>query len=307
MKAYLLAAVFLFASIGHASLTNWDVDISVNDDGSSDWKVVLTYNETVQQSDYFILSRISDAQIFANNQTASCRVTQDIGTSIVCTTPAAQYTYRFRADRLVDNLQNFKAFRYPFSVTSNVDRISIVVKMPLAAVLAEQEKLSGTGLRSFEPQSGAEGSDGRRIFISWVFDNPTLGQTINISVIYELISGFEQFAVFAVILAAVVIGFILAIVFVFRRRTIRDMLPILNDGERKAMEILLREKGEVDQRIIVKETDFSKAKVSRIIGDLVDRGLVEKIIKGRKNLIKLKKHIKQAERKIENKTDKNRV
>ena len=51
MKAYLLAAVFLFASIGHASLTNWDVDISVNDDGSSDWKVVLTYNETVQQSD----------------------------------------------------------------------------------------------------------------------------------------------------------------------------------------------------------------------------------------------------------------
>jgi len=61
------------------------------------------------------------------------------------------------------------------------------------------------------------------------------------------------------------------------------------------MEILLREKGEVDQRTIVRETDFSKPKVSRVINDLIERGLVDKISKGRKNLIKLKKEVKRVD------------
>jgi uncharacterized membrane protein len=55
---------------------------------------------------------------------------------------------------------------------------------------------------------------------------------------------------------------------------------------------VLREKGTVDQRQIVRETDFSKAKVSRIISNLVERGVLEKEVKGRKNLIRLKKTIK---------------
>ena len=57
---------------------------------------------------------------------------------------------------------------------------------------------------------------------------------------------------------------------------------------------LLREKKDVDQRMIVKEADFSKAKVSRIIQELIKRDLIEKIPKGRNNLIRLKKIRKTA-------------
>ncbi|MBI2580123.1 MAG: hypothetical protein HYW27_04445, partial [Candidatus Aenigmarchaeota archaeon] len=72
----------------------------------------------------------------------------------------------------------------------------------------------------------------------------------------------------------------------------RDILPVLTENERKVMEIVFNEKGEVDQRKIIKQTDFSKPKVSRIIHDLSGRGLIEKVPKGRTNIIKLKKHQK---------------
>ena len=72
------------------------------------------------------------------------------------------------------------------------------------------------------------------------------------------------------------------------------------------MEMVLQAK-QIDQRDVVRETDFSKAKVSRIIKDLEERGLVSKISKGRKNIIKLsmKKPLKiKKESKEESKSNK---
>lgn len=306
MKLYFSVAIFaiiLFAPV-NAAIINWNVDVSINDDTGTDWTVILTYDNITDRSDYFILSRITNVEVFADTTLVNCDITQDIGTSIVCTDlQANEVTYKFHAKGLVDNVQNLKIFHYPFSVITTVEKMQITVKFPLGSALVEGGELNGTGLKPFEPDFGREGSDGRRIFINWVFDKPTLGQTLNVSAIYELISGFDPFTTFAIILALIIISFILALMFVFRKQRVKDLLPVLTNGERKAMEILLREKGEVDQRVIVKETDFSKAKVSRIINDLIERGLIEKISKGRKNLIKLKKEIKRPESKSEKKPE----
>ncbi len=299
MKHYLIALLLLLAATANAALTNWTAEISVNDDGSTDWTVSLTYNATITKSDYFVLSRAINAEVFGDNIPLNCEVIYDIGTSIVCNgISAKEVVYRFHAKNLVSNLQDLHIFRYPFSVTQSVDKMQVIVKFPLGAVLVEDLKLTGTGLQPFEPDFGREGSDGRRIFISWTFDKPVLGQSLNVYAIYEIFPGFDQFTVFMIILAFVIIAFFVTMTFFFRKR-VRDILPVLTEGERKVMEILLREKGAVDQRTIVKETDFSKAKVSRIISDLTHRGLVEKVSKGRKNLIKLKKEVKRAETKIE--------
>ncbi|MFA4820444.1 MAG: MarR family transcriptional regulator [Candidatus Aenigmatarchaeota archaeon] len=304
MKLYLLVAIFLFTATAHAAITNWNVDISINDDTGTDWTVLLTYDNITDRSDYFVLSKITNVEVFADNKLVNCDITQDIGTSIVCTDlQTKDVTYKFHVKGLVDNVQKLKIFHYPFSVITTVEKMQITVKFPLGSALVEDIELNGTGLKQFEPDFGREGSDGRRIFINWVFDRPALGQTLNISAIYELVSGFDPFTTFAIILVLIIVSFILLLTFVFRKQRVKDLLPVLTNGERKAMEILLREKGEVDQRVIVKETDFSKAKVSRIINDLIERGLIEKISKGRKNLIKLKKEIKRPESKSEKKPE----
>lgn len=296
MKSYLLVAIFLLAATADAALTVWDVQTSINDDGSSDWVATLTYNITTTKSDYFVLSRATNIEVFGDGNPLDCEVTYDIGTSIVCNEISAkEVIYRFHVKGLVSNLQNLKIFRYQFSVTQAVDKMQVSIKFPLGTALVEDLKLAGTGLKPFEPDFGREGSDGRRIFVSWSFDKPELGQSINVYAIYEILSGFDQFTVFAVILVLIILVFIAIVSLVFRKHSVRDILPVLTEGERKVMEILLREKGEADQRIIVKETDFSKAKVSRIINDLMHRGLVEKVSKGRKNLIKLKKEVKRPE------------
>ncbi len=301
MKIYLLVALLFVAvaATADAALVNWDADISINDDGSTEWTVILTYNNTVSRSDYFIPARATNIEVFADNNTADCTVTQEIGTSIICETIAREFVYRFHIKNLVSTigeLQYIRVFGYAFSITQSVDRLHVVVKFPLGAALVEEERLRGTGLTFFSPDFGREGSDGRRIFISWTFDKPVLGQSIGVSAIYELL-GFNTFTLFFIVLTFVIVAFLLFLVFIFRRHRVRDILPVLTDGERKVMEIILRENGEVDQRVIVKETDFSKAKVSRIISDLMGRGLVEKISRGRKNLIKLKKDVKKPENK----------
>ena len=78
-------------------------------------------------------------------------------------------------------------------------------------------------------------------------------------------------------------------IYFFRKRFARDIIPILTDNERKIVEILLREKKEVNQRSIVRETDYSKSKVSRILRNLESRGLVERSRKGRTNMVKFKR------------------
>ena len=301
MKIYLWVAIFLLlAATTHAALNELDSQISINDDGSTDWVVSLTYNASVEKSDYFVFSKISNVEVFADGVQADCDVTIDIGTSIVCKNiGATNVVYKFHAKELVGNAQRLKIFRYPFSITSNVDKMHVSVIFPLGAALVDESELAGTGLRPFDPAFGRQGSDGRRIFVNWTFDRPTLGQTIYVSSIYEIVSGIDNFTLFAIIMAFVVLSFIVAITLIFKKHSVKDILPVLTDGERKVMEIVLREKGEVDQRIIVKETDFSKAKVSRVINDLMQRGLIDKVSKGRKNLIKLKKTVKRPETKLQ--------
>ncbi len=303
--AILLAAFLLIVSTANASLVNWNVDLSINDDGGTDWVVALTYNETVAKSDYFVFARISNLEVFGDDTPLECVSTYSLGTSIVCDgISAKQVVYKFNVKSLINDLQDFKMFRYPFSITQPVERMQVTVKFPLGAALVEDLKLEGTGLKPFEPDFGREGSDGRRIFVSWTFDKPTLGQTINIYAIYEILSGFDQFTIFVIILVLIIMAFVIAVMFIFRKQKVRDILPVLTDGERKVMEILLREKGQVDQRSIVRETDFSKPKVSRIINDLMHRGLVEKTSRGRKNLIMLKKQVKTANSNMSEKKDK---
>jgi uncharacterized membrane protein len=310
MKFYLLVAfvMLIFSSTVHAALTDWNVDISVNDDGSNDWIVTLTYNATVTKSDYFVLAKLYNVEVYANNQSIMCDVTEDLGMSIVCNNiEASEIVYKFHTKKFVDTLpNNMKMFKYSFSVTQFVDRMHVTLRLPLGTALVEESKLSRTGLRSFDPDFGREGTDGRRIFISWTFDKPILGQSINAYAIYEAIFPIDQFTFFVIIITAIIVAFISFLIMLSRKQKVRDILPVLTDGERKVMIILLREKGTVDQRTIVKETDFSKAKVTRVINDLVARGIIEKISRGRKNLIKLKKEVKRAENFEDNRKEEKR-
>lgn len=295
MRKWLFLAIIGILLLSPAALAkplnNWKIDIIINDDRTTDWTVTLTYNELVNKSDYFVFSPVTNLQVFADDKQVYCDAQIKVGTLIVCNNLSSAKTvqYKFTANNQVVQINQLNRFVYKFSLIQLTEKFSVNIKIPLGAALVEKSKLEGTGMSRFEPSWGREGSDGRVIYMEWIATDPKLGDTYDISLIYEKIVLPGTDMPYMIILAvAVIIISIVAAVLYLRRKSPKHILPVLTEGERKTVEILLRDK-EVDQRKIVKETDFSKAKVSRIIHDLEARGVVEKRPKGRTNIIKLKK------------------
>ena len=301
MKLYPILILLLLLPAAHASLKTWDIDISINSDKTAEWLIKLNYDEPVSRTDYFVLAKITGVEVSVDSKFVDCNVSsQDIGTSITCLNINGEnITYRFRSLGLISDLQGLNVFSYRFASIWLVDNFTVTVKLPLGTALVEKSKLEKTSFMPFEPFWGKESSDGRRIFVVWSQERPKLGTPTDISVIFENI--LENQLLSLGIISILVAGFLL-VIYIMRNRPMRDILPILTDAERKVIQILLREKKSVDQRLIVKEADFSKSKVSRIIKDLENRGLIERIPKGRTNMIRLgaKKGLK-----IENSPPKN--
>lgn len=279
----MLVLCFL-ATIAHAGL-EWNVEVLINEDDSVDEKIILNYTENIERSDYFVFAKISDVKVFADEKLINCKIDErELGTSITCDNlNASLIKYEFKAYDTVKVLDSLQIFKYKFLITRVTDRFSLIVKLPVGAALAEKSKLEYANLKPFEPDFGREGSDGRRILVSWIREKPSLGEALDVSVIYERI-GYGHIILMATLMSAVIV---IAVIFIFLiKKDFHSVLPVLTESERKIMEILLREKT-IDQRKIVRETDFSKAKVSRIIKNLEERGLIERISKGRTNIIKL--------------------
>ena len=296
MKA-IMAAFFmiLLSSFAYASLEEYNIDVSINDDGSTDWLVKLDYANITTKSDYFIFGTPVNLEVTADGNPIKCSATSNVGVSIICNNVNSKtVVYKFRLENTIESIRDLRRFSYKFSITQFTDRFAANIKLPLGAALVETSRLSGTGFQPFEPSFGREGSDGRRIYIEWISNIPKLGETYDISIIYEDIQPInQQILPFFVIIAAllVIIGGFIVYNNKFRISS-KNILPVLAENERKVMQILINEKKDVDQRKIIKDTDFSKPKVSRIIQDLVGRGLVEKVPKGRTNIIRLKKQQK---------------
>jgi uncharacterized membrane protein len=67
------------------------------------------------------------------------------------------------------------------------------------------------------------------------------------------------------------------------------VLSVLDDFERKVLDVIVNAGGTVNQKKVVQETNLSKAKVSRVVQDLVKRGLIQAERLGRTNKLKLVK------------------
>jgi len=102
---------------------------------------------------------------------------------------------------------------------------------------------------------------------------------------------YLQYAVFlygTAILSFIIGGFI---VYLFEEKVnklqLNKLLKILPKDERKVLEVLT-ERNEVEQRKLGTLTELSTVKISRVISNLEQRGIIEKKKQGYTNLIILK-------------------
>jgi uncharacterized membrane protein len=118
---------------------------------------------------------------------------------------------------------------------------------------------------------------------------------LTFSVLFEVTgSGGFLWDILVIAMTAIVVVVMVGVAIYMRRgagpvQKEVKVLPLLNKDEKKIVDIIAKHGSEVRQREIVRETDFSKAKVSRLIKNLKERGVVDiEAISGRENKIILK-------------------
>jgi len=101
---------------------------------------------------------------------------------------------------------------------------------------------------------------------------------VNLSVFYGII---------------IVLAVLAGSAFVYRRKLSPQMLmPVLKSDEKLVMESVLKHGGTAHQKIIVRESNYSKAKVSKVLKSLADRGIVKLERVGRSNKVSLSRRLK---------------
>ncbi|MBI4175889.1 MAG: hypothetical protein HY518_01685 [Candidatus Aenigmarchaeota archaeon] len=171
----------------------------------------------------------------------------------------------------------------------------IIIRLPEGGTMATE-----TPNQSYSPQDGALTSDGRHIGVFWQRDNLKGGDNLQFSINYRIPPKSEATRddTITIIQAVVAAAAILGIILYFRHkrfsRHAEIVKTVLNEDEKNVIDILAAHQGTVMQRVVVRETDYSKAKVTRIVKNLKDRGIVDLERIGRTNKITLKiKHEKK--------------
>ena len=253
--------------------------------------VDIEYNITVERADYFVLAPVTDVHVYdENNSELVCELKErEIGTLILCEDVSLQkIRFEFNAYELVKKQGTINHFTYPYSITNPTEKFSLIVKLPIGAMIVEQGKLNQSGMKPYSPEDATRGSDGRRIYLSWSKTKPRLGTTFDVSIFFERV---ELPTSPTTLLVVIVFLLLAAVLFLSRKKPYDVILPVLTKEEREVVSLLLASgKRQVNQREIVRKMDLSKSKVSRIIQNLEQRGLVSRTRVGRTNKIQLLEH-----------------
>jgi len=174
-------------------------------------------------------------------------------------------------------------FDVRYGVSLPVGRIFAIIKLPEGGALASEQ-----ANMSYFPASGETMTDGRHIMVYWEKINVSADDPLQFSVRYtmpETVSSTLVVAVAAIIIITVVgVG-----VYIRQSHKHRVVTSVLNEDERAIVNLLTKYGGRAVQKVLVRETDFSKAKVSRLVKNLKARGVVDvEPVSGRENRVILK-------------------
>ncbi len=294
-----LTMFFLFVSIvvygGHAATVGQHtVTIDVEEVGQpADVTIELFYKDiTSEQVSYLIPYTIENLQVSDEQGRLSCTQRQlAIGTEILCE-PRKRNNYSITIDYASDSFltplpDTRQAINYSYSVANPTEQFVVRFILPEGYGVVESN-----GSASVTPQLAQIGSTGRRIFVEWDRQEVPLGDTLAYSAQFENLTFLQRFPYIYIVPFVLIILVLTISLFVARSRQrgsrVDEAYHALKSEEQQIIDYLRSREGECKQRDIVKALDLSKAKASRLIADLEERALVEKIQRGRSNRIRLR-------------------
>ena len=266
------------------------VDMGSND--ISRVSVTIDYADlTTSKISYIALARIGN--IYATDEFGplSCSFSAETyGTVILCTPNSAglknySVDLTFDAYQLSSPSAMTSIISYNYRISDPTNNFRVMLILPEATGIVRN-----TDFDPLFPFGWSLGSTGRRTTISWDVEKPELGKIYTFTADYEPIT-HSKFNYNSALVVTIVVLLGLLIFFRFRATSnVRTVLSVLKPDEKNVVDAITQRGKECLQRDIVKATDFSKAKVSRIVADLEVRGIINRTRRGRTNKICIAKH-----------------
>jgi len=289
MKRFILVPIFFMLLINIASASPMKkINLDINIDGNTKIDAKYIFTDEIKQINFPCECDFTDIHI----QDGKCQEKKDIKNILVCEPPSPfmvgiiEINPSFTVRDVIKKQGNVSYFSLDIPILWDTEKASITVKLPNGMALIDDENYP------LSPSDAKIGSDGRRITVSWEFENIEKGNVIPIRIYYESMTqgliGKLNEKWFVVLVLAIIITAVIVNRFLSRRSQL--VLSVLNENEKMIVDLIKdQHTDKVDQRKLVKLSGFSKAKVSRIIQSLEERGIVEREKSGRKNRVSLRK------------------
>lgn len=299
-----VCSIFLSEPVSATGLEYYRMDMTIKEDTNVENVIAIKFDTPIYHLDYQFDFKIYDFNATADFDSVSCQVIDkgrysDVSCDFVGMTKEKNLLIlNFNTKGSVKRVDNKYQFTMNYPVSLPIETSYIIIKLPENSVLAG-ENVS----ESYLPQGGKILTDGKKIMVYWEMNDLKVGETLQFSVLYDIpLTGGPLFNVIVVSLTMIIILVMIGITFYIKKSTSKSVKEtaeivssVLNNDEKKVVNIVKQHDSEVIQRVIVRETDFSKAKVSRIVKNLKERNILEVIPMGRKNKVKMKIDIEKKE------------
>jgi len=283
----------LLIPLARAQIQYYGIDTTIDDNGRVTVNMTVTFVKPEQIFNFTLLGKIENLRYSSLGNSINCTVEYLGISTIFCeldlTEQKRSIELSFDTADLIKPLDSKFFYSGDFSLYRKIGQVYMSVKLPEGMGLVNDT--SNVAKMSF-PSNATIVSDGRRIIVIWNLHNIEPDTQLRFQLLYErileVLPTLFRLRYVAVIAggAAAGLGFVW---FRFFREPEKLVLSVLDQYERKVMDVLVAHGGVADQRKVVQDTNLSKAKVSRVVKSLANRGVIEVERHGRSNKIKVVK------------------
>ena len=293
VSVFLVFLTFISANGLAVGLEYYGIDSEINDDMVVSSKVTLKFDTAISHLDYRFDFEIYDLEAEADFSWVNCELGVREGMSDVScdfmgmSSAKKTLILEFKSKTGIKMVNDRYQYSFEYDISLPVERLFVSIKLPRNGILAEE-----VANESYFPPDGDIFTDGRHIIVYWERQNLDEGDSAQFSILYTIpLVGGMFYNIIITVMTLVVIVVMVGLAFYIRRapKTIDAVKAVLNRDEKIIVDILNNYKGKMGQKVIVRESDFSKAKVSRLIKSMKERGIIDiEPVSGRENRIMLK-------------------
>ncbi|MGC9058924.1 MAG: helix-turn-helix transcriptional regulator [Candidatus Aenigmatarchaeota archaeon] len=276
----LLLAFLLTFSIAFAKIDYFGIDSQIVSENSASIKLTIYKAKEFSFKFYGVIRNISsNVNCLVEGELVKCKAENETSMNV-----------QIFSD-IVSKAGNTYSFSITLEISEDVKRVTSIVTLPVGMILENETN-------SVYPSNFKTLSNGRNILVYWEIENVSSLQPLTFRVKYQSVTSPETSSKFYLIVLVLIAITLIVSVYALKKRKVvikkivrvkpeKVVVQFLDEYERKVYEVV-KEKGKIKQNEIVQITGFSKARVSRVVKKLAERGLIKVEKRGKTNLISLR-------------------